>query len=38
VKILSGAEIFGNVKHEGSGICVVAAGAIIHGNIEGCPA
>lgn len=38
LKILSGAEIFGNVKHEGSGICVVAEGAIIHGNIEGCPA
>jgi hypothetical protein len=37
LKVLSGAEIFGNIKHEGSGICVVATGAIIHGNMEGCP-
>jgi cytoskeletal protein CcmA (bactofilin family) len=34
--VLPGAEIFGKVKHEGSGVCVVAPDAKVHGGIEGC--
>lgn len=38
LRVLSGAEIFGSVKHEGSGGCVIAEEAVIQGSIEGCPA
>lgn len=37
LQVLPGAEIFGDVIHEGSGACVVAPEAVVHGNIEGCP-
>jgi hypothetical protein len=37
LQVLSGAEIFGNVKHEGSGTCAIAEEAVIHGSTEGCP-
>jgi hypothetical protein len=38
LRVLPGAEIFGNVKHEGSGVCVMFEEAVVHGNIEGCSA
>jgi hypothetical protein len=38
LQVMSGAEIFGKVKHEGSGLCRIAEDALLHGGTEGCPA
>ncbi len=38
LRVQSGAEILGNIKHEGSGTCMVAPEADVRGSIEGCQA